>query len=212
MLTEEDPEPLVPVRTEEPAAPLAEIRQAAPEEAVAPAAAPSPAQSEALPADGFEKAAEAIARSLTECWLSLMHRTERQRQFDDARLETTSSELKKVQEEAAELRNSLDAQRRLIETEVLAVIGRIGSSLERLEQTVQSQAEAIAGLSSAKEGLLRSQEGVHQRLDAQAEAVRDLSAAASAQQDRWAEYRSAVERLREITEVPSLPVQLPENL
>jgi uncharacterized protein YoxC len=92
------------------------------------------------------------------------------------------------------------------------VIARIGPSLERLDKTLQSQAEAIAGLSSVKEGLLQSQQAVHQRLDTQAEAVRDLSAAVSAQQDRWAQYRSAVERLRDITEVPSLPVQLPENL
>ncbi len=123
-----------------------------------------------------------------------------------------SRELKEVRGEVAGLRDSLDAQQHLIETDVLTVIARIGQSLEKLDKTLQSQAEAIASLGSAREGLLRSLQAVLQRLDAQAKAVRDLSAAVSVQQNCSGQYRSAVEKLRELTARTGPPVRLPEDL
>jgi len=49
-------------------------------------------------------------------------------------------------------------------------------------------------------------------LDTQAEAVRELGNALGAQQRRWAQYRSAVDELREVLDAPNTPVQLPPNL
>ena len=75
------------------------------------------------------------------------------------------------------LRDSIGAQQRFMETQVVAALARID-----------------------------------QRLDAQAEVVRELSDVVGVQRDRWTQYRSAVEKLREITDVTSQPMQLPENL
>jgi chromosome segregation ATPase len=211
-VAEEDLEPLVLVRTEEQTTPFAGTRQAPLEEAVAPVAPPQPAESEAPTADVFGKAAERVAESMVEFWSVAMGSVERRCQAEDAKLEAASNGLERVQGEVEELRDSIGAQQRFMETQVLAALARIDQRLERLDNAVQSQAQAIAGLGAAKEGLEQAQHAVQKRLDTQAEVVRELSDAAGVQRDRWAQYRSAVEKLREITDVTNQPMQLPENL
>jgi 2C-methyl-D-erythritol 2,4-cyclodiphosphate synthase len=211
-VTEQDLEPLVLVRTEEPAAPCAEIRQPPPEKAAAPEATPRLVEEETPPADVFSKAAERVTQSMVEFWTSVMQSLDSRRQEEEARLQAACEDLKRVQGEVAELREQIAARERGMEAQVAEVLGRIEQRLERLDKGVQSQARAIADLGAAGERRDQAQHALQQRLDAQAEAVRDLNNAFGAQQSRWSQYRSAVERLREITDVPGLPVQLPENL
>jgi regulator of replication initiation timing len=210
--TEKEIEPVVLVRTEEPATASAEIGQVPLEEAVAAAVPPQPEQSETLVTDAFDKAAERVTESLAGFWSSVMQSLDRQRQAGDARLQAACNDLTRVQGEVAELRDLIGAQRRSTETQVLEALARIDKRLEALDKAVQSQAEAVARLISDNQRLEQAQQAVRQRLDTQADAVRDLTSAVGVQQGRWAQYRSAVEKLREITDVPSVPVQLPTNL
>ena len=71
---------------------------------------------------------------------------------------------------------------------------------------------ALARLGSANDGLSRNQQAAPQRLDHQADVIRDLTSAVTAQQNRWSQYRSAVKKLKEITDSSSLPARLPDNL
>ena len=169
-------------------------------------------ESTAGASDALSQAAEKVARSLTQGLVAIMNGQERRRSADAARLEAVVADTQKAREEIGEIRESVRAQQRLIEGQVLAAISRIDERLEALHNTLQSQAEVIAGLRAGNDGLLRNQQAVQQRLDNQADVIRELMSSAAAQQNRWSQYRSAVDKLKEITDVSTLPVRLPDNL
>ena len=93
-----------------------------------------------------------------------------------------------------------------------AEAARLDKRLEALRVTIQSQTELISGLAAANDRLLRNQQHVQQRLDSQAQVIRELNAMAAAQQNRWNAYRAAVDKLKEIKDLPPLPARLPDNL
>ena len=206
---DEDLEPVILVRTEEPAAPIPGAKPVRMQE---PAVPPRPEESKAMADDVLEKAAERVTKSLIEFWSSAVGSFERRHQEANSRLEAATNDLGRLQGEVAELREFLGTERRSLETQVLAALTRIDQRLETLDNAVQSQAQAVAALGASNERLEQAQQASKQRLDTQADAVRELGNAVGVQQARWADYRAAVEKLREITDVQSQPVQLPENL
>jgi len=210
--TEESLKPVVLVRIEEPAVPSVEAGSTALQGPIAAAAPAEVGEREAPLADVFGKAAERITESFGEFWSAVTQNLDRHRQAGEARLQAASHELKRIQGEVAELRDGIGAQQRLLETQVLVALAGIDQRLGTLDKTVQSQAHVIARLGAADEQLEQALGVFRQRLDTQAVAVRDLRNAVAAQQSRWSQYRSAVEKLREISDVALLPVQLPENL
>ncbi|HSW50970.1 MAG TPA: hypothetical protein VLH09_12380 [Bryobacteraceae bacterium] len=70
----------------------------------------------------------------------------------------------------------------------------------------------VARLETIEEQMLAAISRIDARLDSQAEVIRELSEAINSQQNRWGEYRAAVEKLKTITDVSNLPAHLPDNL
>jgi uncharacterized phage infection (PIP) family protein YhgE len=200
------------VRTQDPVPPTPPRQVDTPTMADASDLAEEVEESTAGASEALGEAAEKVARSLTQGLAAIMSGQERQRSADAARLDAVVTDTQKAREEVGELRESVQAQQRLIEGQVSATISRINERLETLLNTLQAQAEVIAGLRAGNDGLLRNQEAVQQRLDNQADVIRELTSAAEAQQNRWSQYRSAVDKLKEITDVSTLPVRLPDNL
>ncbi|MFB3778998.1 MAG: hypothetical protein ACE141_15370 [Bryobacteraceae bacterium] len=76
----------------------------------------------------------------------------------------------------------------------------------------RSRDAEAARLETILEQVLAAISRIDARLDSQAEVIRELSDAVNSQQGRWHEYRTAVAKLKTITDVASLPVHLPDNL
>lgn len=89
---------------------------------------------------------------------------------------------------------------------------RLEKRFETLRMTIQSQTELISGLAATNERLLRNQQTVEQRLNNQAQVIRELNSLAAAQQSRWNAYQAAVDKLKEINNLPVLLAQLPDDL
>jgi hypothetical protein len=207
-----DPEQPAPVWTDASIPHQAPGQPSRTPEAVLPVPASPVEEKPAGANDALGEAAERMARALTQSLVAIVDVQERRRSAEAARLEAVVGDTQKLGEELGELRDSTRTQQSLIEGQILAATSRIDACLDVLRTTLQSQAAIIAGLASTNDGLTRNQQAFQQRLDNQADVIRELTSAAAAQQDRWSQYRSAVDKLKEITDLSNLPVRLPDNL
>jgi hypothetical protein len=154
-------------------------------------AAPPPAPSQPEQPDIFGRAAQNLAKSLTECWLGTMDEVERLRAVDQAKLDASTAELKNVRAE-------LDALRATVTGEA-ARAAKTEQAVVRQQQLLDLQ-------------VLTAIAQIGQRLDAQADAIRSLCTSAEAESHRRDQLRSTLEQLREAVNATPQPVPLPRNL
>lgn len=109
------------------------------------------------------------------------------------------------------LRSEQDSQAGCLAS-LSAALAQLAEAQPALQAQLAAQAASVAELTAAVAEMARAQQAMQARLDAQAEALRQLNARRGAQQAMLDSYRDAVERLREITAVQTLPVTLPDNL
>ena len=185
----------VPVVVEAPPPPVVSIVEPPPPPAVVnivePVPAPPPAPCQPESQDIFGRAAQNLAKSLTECWLGTMDEVERLRAVDQAKLDASTTELKSVRAE-------LDALRATVTGEA-AHAAKTEQAVVRQQQLLDLQ-------------VLTAIAQIGQRLDAQADAIRSLCTSAEAESHRRDQLRSTLEQLREAVNATPQPVPLPRNL
>jgi hypothetical protein len=162
------------------------------------AAPPTVPTQEATTDDVFGRAAQNLARSLTQCWLGTMQEVQRLRSLDHAKLEASVTDLKSVRGEVQALQQAVAALGGMIREQA--------EQAETLQQTVKNRQQQLD--TQAASALAQ----VTQRLDTQADVIRNLRAALESESQRREQFRSTLEQLREAVSGTPLPVALPENL